>query len=238
MLWRSIVRSEEPCRRPPLRPSAVHGLMVKSKEENRAWINFQKRGCTVYSVNQMWSRKFWPVVPEVQETLRRAIQTIRYDYDPAIHIPREAGCVSDSRWPLTRKCARSFHMIGYCHVIAVVMLDLAQRALPEHDWCLVNAEKHSVVTSRKGVIIDIITSHASTQGTLERVRRDCLDAPCSIWSNVDEYIEDHLKMQPFGPPTPMPKHIQERLGQPYDSEARVITLKPPLRFRPLGEQLD
>lgn len=191
----------------------------------------------LYPVNQMWSRKFWPVVPEVQETLRDAIQTIRYDYDPAIHIPREAGWTADCPWPRTRRCASSFHMIGYCHVIAVVMLDLAQRVFPEKNWCLVNAEKHSVVSSFDGLIIDIIAPYGPTEETLDRVWRDCFDAPHDYWNSVGGYIKEHLEERaPFGPPTPMHEWVQERLGQPYDPEARVITLERPRRFPPLGKR--
>ncbi|MCZ6868104.1 MAG: hypothetical protein O7G84_01210 [Gammaproteobacteria bacterium] len=165
----------------------------------------------IYPINKMWRRKFWPHIPDVQNTLRRAIRTIRYDYDPAIHIPREAGYTIDYPWPRTRECAGAFQMIGYCHVIVAPMLDLAQRALPKNEWHIVNAKKHSIVMSDDGIILDIIGVRSDPADTVKLVQRDCLDAPHDIWPDVDEYIDDHLIAdQPLGPAKPMP--IARRLG--------------------------
>ena len=160
----------------------------------------------IYPIAKNWSRVFWPRVPQVQDTLRRAMQTIRHDFDPAVHIPREAGAMMDAPWPRSRRCAQAFHMYGHCHVIAAVMLDLTQRAYPKREWAIINAQKHSVVVSRDGVVIDINASHDPPVETLARIQLDCLIADHRIWPLVEEYITEHLVAEaPFGEPKGMPQ---------------------------------
>ncbi len=99
---------------------------------------FQTCKLSVYDIRRNWSKRFKPLIPAVEPTLQRAIRCYRSDFDPNKHIPREAGWCLDAPRPRTRTCARAFHMYGCCHIIAVVMLDFAQRALPNHEWWLVN----------------------------------------------------------------------------------------------------
>lgn len=159
----------------------------------------------VYPIARNWRRKLWPLIqtPELQDTLRRAIRVIRSDFDPAIHIPREAGKNPDFGRPRTRECVKAFQMPRYCHVIVAPMLHLCQLAFPEEEWAIFNAEWHSVVASKSGIIFDIGASDDPPDETLKRVRRDCFRTYHDFWTCYDDYIENLIEEQPFGPAVKM-----------------------------------
>lgn len=161
---------------------------------------------TVYPLRARWTRLFKPRLPEVQETLRQAMRAIRTDFDPTIHIPREAGRTIDCPWPRTRTCVRAYHCYGYCHVIAAVVLDLARRVMPDHDWWLCHGEGHSIVIDTQCVIIDINGSHDEPYQVIEHVQKECFPSGV-MFHDLDEYIFKHLHRFPFGEPRPMPDWV-------------------------------
>lgn len=158
----------------------------------------------VYPLAKRWSKVFRPRLPEVQDTLRRAIRTIREDFDPSIHIPRQAGRCLDCSWPRSDKGVRAFHMYGHCHVISVVVLDLCQRAMPRCDWMLFSGEYHSVVCSEDGLLVDINSSDDEIEErVITQARQDCFGFLLGVYDDVDEYIEE-LKESSHVEPSLMP----------------------------------
>lgn len=160
---------------------------------------------SVYPIADNWQRTLWPWIqtPEIQTTLRRAIRTIRYDYDPAIHIPREAGWADAALWG-DRDSHLAYHMVGYCHVIVAPMLHLCQLAEPGEDWLILFGLDHSVVISRSGIVFDINGSHRPAEVVRIRAQVECLGDKLGDerWSDHDRYINRVLSVgHPFGAAT-------------------------------------
>tara|TARA_R110002096_G_scaffold293955_2_gene488358 strand:- start:2033 stop:2332 length:300 start_codon:yes stop_codon:yes gene_type:complete len=94
-------------------------------------------------------------------------------------------------------------MYGYCHVIAVVMLDFVQRIMPQRSWRLYNGEEHTVVIDSEGIIVDINASHSPPDTVIDQAWTQCLKQPHAIYEDVDLYIASDLQKFPFGAPRRM-----------------------------------
>ncbi len=198
----------------------------------------------IYPIRERWRRVLWPHVPAVEDTLCRAIATIRSDYDPAIHIPREAGFDLDEPWPRTRECAAAFRMYGNCHVQAAIMLALAKRTFPDASWSLANGRRHSLVISSEGMVLDLTAAWLHPgRAPMRFVYERCLDDPgVQYWDDVDEYIDERLVGNcPFGAPREMRDNTYESLHRSRDrirpNSQRGGQALPTARFRPAPDEV-
>ncbi len=193
------------------------GALAGPQCEFRAGVALAKQSAKrMYPIAENWDELFRPHIPAVHDTMRRAIGVVRYDFDPTIHIPREAGRFFPAQWPRTRDCCRAFQMSFYCHMIAAVVLDLARHAEPAQRWHVAHAQHHTVVESADGAIIDINNSHGPPDETLKRVRRDIFRLDHVICHDLDGYIDRLITDQMFGPPKPMPKWFPYPGGDDYN----------------------
>lgn len=150
-----------------------------------------------------WSRKFKPHLPAVKSFEQKIIRTIRYDYSAKKHIPREAGLPMPLRAPRTRTCARAYQMFGYCHLIAPVMMKLAELAMPRKEWFVLAGRAHSTVISNEGDVVDINQMGRADSSVLRFIEENCFVEP-RVYTNLElcllEYtvapLETSVSMNP------------------------------------------
>ena len=145
----------------------------------------------VYPLAENW-RKFKKYLddPEIVGVHARCMKALRPEYEPATHVPRDAGWCLDLPRPRTRACLQAYQCFGNCHAIAPLMLALARKAEPRETWWLASAPEHTAVFSASGYLLDVNAVGLSDTETLSTFARKCRAA--SVYASVLEYAFLHL----------------------------------------------
>jgi len=141
------------------RLALLHALALRKlpPDRSRAAVAEILRGARVWDPVVEWER-CRPVLghKEVREAAVRTLRMITLDFDPARHVPREAGQqMPGLDWPESATDFEAWVMLGLCHASAALQMAIMTAAYPHRKWRVLAAPKHALVVALdSGHIVD------------------------------------------------------------------------------------